>query len=196
VGGSSRHEDEATGGDWNVAVAKPERGVAVCDVERLVRVRVDVQRRRRLTRRKHADHRDIGALRVGRAKAHRLRCFGGRNHSAPVDGFHRAEPNAGRVHPLVGMAGEGAVGDRLEEPEVVGAATLARFADDAHERDTLLRGWLDQQQLDERLGLEQQLTRARELAGRRGIDGRNDVRLIGLRIASIMRKAARQEDAA
>jgi hypothetical protein len=56
-------------------------------------------------------------------------------------------------------------------------------------------GWTNRQ-LDERLGLEQQLTRARELAGRRGIDGRNDVRLIGLRIASIMRKAARQEDAA
>jgi hypothetical protein len=49
-----------------------------------------------------------------------------------------------------------------EEPEAVDAATLARFADDAHERDTLRRGWLDQQQLDERMRLEQQLTRARE----------------------------------
>jgi hypothetical protein len=69
------------------------------------------------------------------------------------------------------------------------------LAAEAHERDTLRRGWVDQQHLDERLGLEQQLTRARELARRRGIDVRNDVRVIELRIAAIMRKATRQHAA-
>jgi hypothetical protein len=83
-----------------------------------------------------------------------------------------------------------------EEPEAVDAATQERFAAEAHERDTLRRGWLDQQQLDERRGLEQQLSDARELARRRGIDVRNDVRVIDVRIASIVHKATRPEDAA
>jgi hypothetical protein len=82
-----------------------------------------------------------------------------------------------------------------EEPEAVDAATQERFAAEARERDPVRRGWLDQQQLDERRGLEQQLSRARELARRRGIDVRNDVRVIERRIASIVRKATRQDAA-
>ncbi|MGZ8783839.1 MAG: hypothetical protein ACXWZB_10135, partial [Gaiellaceae bacterium] len=54
VGRPSRHEDEATGGDWELAVSELERGIAVRDVLRLVSVRVDLQRRRRMTRREPA----------------------------------------------------------------------------------------------------------------------------------------------
>jgi hypothetical protein len=38
VGRPPRHEDEATGGDWALAVSEQERGVAVRDVERFVSV--------------------------------------------------------------------------------------------------------------------------------------------------------------
>ena len=55
VGHPPRHEDEATGGGWNLAVSKLERGVALGDVERLIGVRVDVERRPRLTWRARAD---------------------------------------------------------------------------------------------------------------------------------------------
>lgn len=83
-----------------------------------------------------------------------------------------------------------------EEPEAVDAATQERFAAEAHERDPVRRGWLDQQQLDERRGLEQQRGYAWEIARRRGIDVRTDVRVIERRIASIVLKLTRQEDAA
>jgi hypothetical protein len=55
VGRPPRHEDEAAGGDRDLAVAEQERGDAVRDVERLVRVRVEVQRRSWLTRRERPD---------------------------------------------------------------------------------------------------------------------------------------------
>ena len=43
VGHPPRNEDEGTRGDWDLAVSELERGVAVRDVERLVRVWVEVQ---------------------------------------------------------------------------------------------------------------------------------------------------------
>jgi len=89
VGHPPRHEDKASRGDRELAVSEPERGVAVGDVERLVGVRVDMQRRRRLTRRKRADDDDIRAVRLGRAEVHRLPRFGGTDNGAPIDRFHR-----------------------------------------------------------------------------------------------------------
>ena len=54
VGHPPRHENQAPRGYRDLPISEPERGVAVRDVERLVGVRVNVQRRRRLTRRKRA----------------------------------------------------------------------------------------------------------------------------------------------
>jgi len=88
VGHPPGNEDEATGGDGDLAVSELERRVAVRDVERLVGVRVDVQRRRRLSRRERADDDDVGTLRLGRAEGHGLGCVGGRNDGAPADGLH------------------------------------------------------------------------------------------------------------
>ena len=50
VGMAPWHEDESTGGHRDLAVSELECGIAVGDVERLVGVRVDVQRWRRMTR--------------------------------------------------------------------------------------------------------------------------------------------------
>jgi hypothetical protein len=70
------------------------------------RVRVDVQRRRRMTRRERADHDDIGTLRRGRAEVHRVRCFGGRNDGAPVDRFHRRRAQSHADPPPVAYLAE------------------------------------------------------------------------------------------
>jgi hypothetical protein len=78
-------------------------------------------------------------------------------------------------------------------PEVLRRQT--RITAEARRRDTLRRGWLDQHLLDERASLEQRLDRARELARQRGIDVRQDVRIIERRIAAIERKATRQDAA-
>jgi hypothetical protein len=82
-----------------------------------------------------------------------------------------------------------------DEPEAVDAATQTRITAEARRRDTMRRGWLDQHLLDERASLEQRLDRARELARQRGIDVRQDVRIIERRIAAIERKATRQDAA-
>jgi hypothetical protein len=79
-----------------------------------------------------------------------------------------------------------------DEPEAVDAATQTRITAEARRRDTVRRGWLDQQLLDERASLEHRLDRARELARRRGIDVRQDVRIIERRILAIERKVTRQ----
>ena len=72
VGRAPRHEDEATTCHGDIAVTEQKGCVALGDVERLVGVRVQVQRRRRLGRRKHPDDCDVGTGHLGRTKMGRF----------------------------------------------------------------------------------------------------------------------------
>src|SRR5215211_1913188 len=68
MGRAPRHEDEATACHGNLAVAEQKGCVSLGDVERLVAVRVQVQRRRGPARRKHPDDRDVGTGHLCRTK--------------------------------------------------------------------------------------------------------------------------------
>src|SRR5215210_5698509 len=87
-----RYEDEAATRHLNLAVAQQKRRFSVRDVERLVRVRVQMQRWRRLTRWKHADNRDVGTGHLGGTKVRRLGRILASNDRASVDSFHRVQP--------------------------------------------------------------------------------------------------------
>ncbi len=78
-----------------------------------------------------------------------------------------------------------------DEPEAVDAATLTRYAKKARERDTARGGYMDQRALQEAETLEAELATIRRLGRARGVDLRDDERVIRRRIAAMARKVAR-----
>lgn len=77
-------------------------------------------------------------------------------------------------------------------PEVIDIAAQAQYSAEARERDALRRGWLDQHALDEKRTLEEQLAHLRQLAKRRNVDVRTDLRVIQRRLDAIKRKIDEQ----
>ncbi len=84
---------------------------------------------------------------------------------------------------------------RIPEPEPVDEATLARFAKDADERGRAHRGWIDQKLITEKSSLEDQLAAALAVARKRGINVRDDVRVIQRRLDAICRRIADRDAA-
>jgi hypothetical protein len=107
-----RYEDEATSCHRYLAVTQQEGCISFRDVKRLVGVRVQVQRRCGLARRKHSDNRDVGTGPLCRPKVGRLRRALRSNDRTAVHRFHRAQPM-----PENGIdIGEAA--DRLTQPDL------------------------------------------------------------------------------
>jgi hypothetical protein len=72
MGRTPRYEDEATSCHRYLAVTQQKRCISFRDVKGLVGVRVQVQRRCGLARRKHPNNRDVGTAHLCRTKIGRL----------------------------------------------------------------------------------------------------------------------------
>lgn len=71
------------------------------------------------------------------------------------------------------------------ESEAIDQTTLDQYVKDAHARGPVQRSYLDQQLLNEADGLQDRLRRLQDIARKRGVDVRADVRVIEARLTQI-----------
>ena len=102
MGCAARHEHKAARRDGDLAVAETKSRLTVCDIEPLVRVRVNVKRGSGFPRLEDPDDRNVGSARFGLTEAGGLRgvrvlqgedCVGAEDPTACSTGF--------RTSPLV-----------------------------------------------------------------------------------------------
>jgi hypothetical protein len=102
----SRHEHEAPGCDGDLAVAETKGRLTVRDIERLVRVRVNMKRGSWFAWLEDPDDGDVGSARLGLAEVDRIGTLRSSDHGASVDDLHwgKLTHKRGRWHAVNPLA--------------------------------------------------------------------------------------------